>query len=635
MSKLTTPFNSPQLLLARLNGLTSTLPGLDASLMLAQYSSPIVITLLLSLARLRAASSRTNTKAAGGAGLIALAEGWGNAAASIGDARVIMRAAGLLPIIQYLFALHPRPLASLASLLNVTHILTYFNGPKTLPTLQIVSLLCYYPLEHLAWLGSKGVIPLSVRGIGIAQLLSVRFWALYVLLEIYKLRNTYLSLNTRTRSMRAAKAKVSSSEAEGYELQDSSTSVGAKATTSTEIQGEELRSLMKSWTEWKNAVIVNSGYAPLTIHWSTIGGLWTNPLITAVFGSVAASEDVASFGDLPDGVAICINTDPHAPLCHHESMKSTSSLADVSGPALHRGNGSAEQPRKTDRQLLSPLFANGYPDRAQIVLERYHGSGLLTPVVELDLLQTKASVQTKPRRWDYAALVQTREARYRFMLALMIGMFGQLSGTGLTNFVCALSAGLSTYWGFLNYRGCTNKLVMTMVAYLASLLGASIGTWHTERLGRRKVLIFGSFACAVALACAMTCSASSHGNPDGSDAGLDHVASRGAIAFLIVFASVYSWGYQPLLGLYPSEVLSMKQRSTGLGCMVLASKMATLQKIGWWTYLPFVCWDLVETASWYFLAIETKGHTLEELDEIFDATDPVLASLNLSRLLPL
>ena len=61
------------------------------------------------------------------------------------------------------------------------------------------------------------------------------------------------------------------------------------------------------------------------------------------------SEDVASFGDLPDGVAICINTDPHAPLCHHESMKSTSSLADVSGPALHRGNGSAEQPRKTDR----------------------------------------------------------------------------------------------------------------------------------------------------------------------------------------------------------------------------------------------------------------------------------------------
>ena len=114
-----------------------------------------------------------------------------------------------------------------------------------------------------------------------------------------------------------------------------------------------------------------------------------------------------------------------------------------------------------------------------------------------------------------------------------------------------------------------------MVAYLASLLGASIGTWHTEQLGRRKVLILGSFACAVALACAMACSASSHGNPDGSKTGVDHVASRGAIAFLIIFGAVYSWGYQPLLGLYPSEVLSMEQRSTGLGCMVLTGNLAS------------------------------------------------------------
>ncbi len=84
---------------------------------------------------------------------------------------------GLLPVIQYLFALHPRPLASLASLLNVTRIPTYLNSPKALPTLQLVALLCYYPLEHTAWLGSKGVLPLTLRGIGIAQLFSVRFWA--------------------------------------------------------------------------------------------------------------------------------------------------------------------------------------------------------------------------------------------------------------------------------------------------------------------------------------------------------------------------------------------------------------------------------------------------------------------------
>jgi hypothetical protein len=32
-----------------------------------------------------------------------------------------------------------------------------------------------------------------------------------------------------------------------------------------------------------------SGYAPLTLHWSTPGGLWSSPLVTAMFGTIAAS----------------------------------------------------------------------------------------------------------------------------------------------------------------------------------------------------------------------------------------------------------------------------------------------------------------------------------------------------------
>ena len=94
MSKLATPLNSPKVLLARVTRLTSTIPGLDASLMLAQYSSPLVIAFLLGLAKFRVNHPRLNTKAITGAGLIRLAEGWAKAAGSIGDARVIMRAFG-------------------------------------------------------------------------------------------------------------------------------------------------------------------------------------------------------------------------------------------------------------------------------------------------------------------------------------------------------------------------------------------------------------------------------------------------------------------------------------------------------------------------------------------------------------
>lgn len=73
-------------LLARLSALTSTLTGLDGALMLAQYSSPLIIALLLRLAKLRKD---------GGKGLLGLAGGLAIAGASIGDARTVMRAFGM------------------------------------------------------------------------------------------------------------------------------------------------------------------------------------------------------------------------------------------------------------------------------------------------------------------------------------------------------------------------------------------------------------------------------------------------------------------------------------------------------------------------------------------------------------
>ncbi|KAJ7323572.1 hypothetical protein DFH08DRAFT_887423 [Mycena albidolilacea] len=39
------------------------------------------------------------------------------------------------------------------------------------------------------------------------------------------------------------------------------------------------------------------------------------------------------------------------------------------------------------------------------------------------------------------------------------------------------------------------------------------------------------------------------------------------------------------------------------------------------------CWDVMETIVIYLIAVETKGHMLEELDEIFEDLHPVNTSL--------
>jgi hypothetical protein len=59
---------------------------------------------------------------------------------------------------------------------------------------------------------------------------------------------------------------------------------------------------------------------------------------------------------------------------------------------------------------------------------------------------------------------------------------------------------------------------------------------------------------------------------------------------------------------------------------VTLSEHADITQIRYWFYVFFVFWDLFEFVFIYFFFVETKGRTLEELDEIFEAKDPRKAS---------
>lgn len=85
----------------------------------------------------------------------------------------------MLPIIQWILALHPRPLSALKALLFAPHRVmgAALNSSKTIPTIQAFSLMVYYPLEHLGWLGGKGIVPMRADKVGKAVLWSVRAWA--------------------------------------------------------------------------------------------------------------------------------------------------------------------------------------------------------------------------------------------------------------------------------------------------------------------------------------------------------------------------------------------------------------------------------------------------------------------------
>ena len=154
---------------------------------------------------------------------------------------------GLLPIFQWLISLERSPPATRTLL--------------TIERLQGWSMLGYYPLEHLYYLVSHGIIPSTIRSplslfsskpklikldAGKLSLWSTRFWAAYVLLHFAHLWEDRKLLIAKGRALkRASKGGLSR---------------------------EEKLEMRNRWDAFWSEVVINLGYLPLTIHWCVMGG---------------------------------------------------------------------------------------------------------------------------------------------------------------------------------------------------------------------------------------------------------------------------------------------------------------------------------------------------------------------------
>ncbi|KAF9031809.1 general substrate transporter [Hymenopellis radicata] len=275
------------------------------------------------------------------------------------------------------------------------------------------------------------------------------------------------------------------------------------------------------------------------------------------------------------------------------------------------------------------LMATGETERARAILAKYHGNGdTNAPLVALQMREFEESIgldASDKRWWDYSELVNTRNARYRTFMMLLMGFFGQWSGNGLGYFLTILfkNAGANTQ---------ERRLVLNFVNTLVSASGALLGTSLTDKVGRRTMWFWGTLMSAGMLAVVTGCTAkwgAEGSNPAGANA---------AIAFIFLFGWVYSFTYTPLQALYPSECLAYNTRAKGMAMYSFAVSCASfvntyagpiaLARIKWKYYIVYIAWDIFECLMIYLFAVETKGRTLEELDEIFSDPHPVRASVS-------
>ncbi|KAF5008857.1 hypothetical protein FDECE_4881 [Fusarium decemcellulare] len=286
------------------------------------------------------------------------------------------------------------------------------------------------------------------------------------------------------------------------------------------------------------------------------------------------------------------------------------------------------------------LYVRNKQDEAKTILSKYHGNGNPESAwVQLQLHEYNEYLNmngSDKRWWDYRALVQDRTAVYRLFCSVAIPVFAQWAGNAVLSYF--LGSVLET----AGYTSAIAQANITLINNCQQFCWAILGALLVDKIGRRPLLMFSYMGCTVVWL-GMTVASSifdkSHyaNDKNGKPLYSNHQASKATLALIFIFGAIYSVGITPLQALYPVEVLSFEMRAKGMAISNLAVNAAGLlnqfawpvamQDIKWRTYIIFTIWCLIQFTIICAFVPETKGRTLEELNDIFKARKPVKASL--------
>ncbi|KAG9944944.1 putative sugar transporter, partial [Aureobasidium melanogenum] len=280
------------------------------------------------------------------------------------------------------------------------------------------------------------------------------------------------------------------------------------------------------------------------------------------------------------------------------------------------------------------LYVNNKQDSAIATLTKWHGQGNRDSAwVKLQLSEYEDFLNmdgADKRWWDYSALFKKRSSRYRLACNCGFSIFAQWAGNAvLTYFIAAV---LDT----AGYHQAIQQTNINLGYACFQFVFALAGSAFVDKIGRRRLMLTGMIGCAIVWVGMTTASGIFNNSANAS-------AAKATVAMIFMFGAVFSFCLTPLQALYPVEVLSFEMRAKGMAFSSLAVNAGgllnqfawpvSLENIGWKTYIIFIIWCVAQTVIIWYWFPETKNRTLEELDDIFEASKPVKKSLEKKQVL--
>ncbi|KAF2658594.1 general substrate transporter [Lophiostoma macrostomum CBS 122681] len=266
------------------------------------------------------------------------------------------------------------------------------------------------------------------------------------------------------------------------------------------------------------------------------------------------------------------------------------------------------------------LVARGRTQEARQVLIDFHAGGDRdSPLVKFEMAEIEGALTFEGdtvSQNSWFELIRTPANRKRTLIAVLVGWFAQWNGVGIISYYLTL---------VLNTIGITAAREQTLINGLLQisnwLAAIFVGALMIDRIGRRTLFLASTAGMCVSyiIWTALTATfVESHNAEMG----------KAVVAFIFIFFFFYAIAWAPLLQAYIVEIYPYTLRGRGVSTMYISTFVGlvvgnqvnpiAMKAIGWKYYIFFCCLLAVLFVVIWWLFPETKGHSLEEIREVFE-----------------
>ncbi|KAJ5672725.1 hypothetical protein N7507_001852 [Penicillium longicatenatum] len=286
------------------------------------------------------------------------------------------------------------------------------------------------------------------------------------------------------------------------------------------------------------------------------------------------------------------------------------------------------------------LMNKGREDECLTTLARLRGCSQDDLTVRVEFLEIKAlhmfEKETSARKYpqwqdgspksnfmialnDYKSLITNKSLFKRLSVACLVMTFQQWNGINAINYYAPF------IFEDMGFTGNSEDLLATGVVGVVEFLATIPAVLLVDKVGRKNILITGAIGMAVCHFIVAGIIATYTGRWDENRA-----AGWAAVVFVWIYVINFAYSWGPCAWIVVSEVFPLSMRAKGVSVggssnwlNNFAVAISTSKFISKTSYGAFIFFGLVTTIGAlyvWFLVPETRGRTLEEMDEVFGAT---------------